>query len=132
MLASTPMTMSTPLIGLSRTCLTALLALALPLGGGCAAAASGLVSVYAPAGTRQCEPAPADPMPAALQRLAAAGVTVSAPRCGHDGRVRAAMCGLPDGRILVVDVPAASLEKVRELGWRPLADLPDARVERCE
>lgn len=123
--------MSTPLTGLSRFCFAALFALAVPLGGCAAASAEARVSVYTSAGTRQCEPAATDPMPAALARLAAAGVEASAPRCGHDGRIRAAMCGMSDGRILVVDVPAAALVKAKELGWRPLADLPDATVDRC-
>ncbi|TCP04338.1 hypothetical protein EV684_10291 [Rubrivivax gelatinosus] len=71
-------------------------------------------------------------MAAALARLSAAGVQASAPRCGHDGRVRAAMCGMSDGRILVVDVPQAALDQVRALGWRLLSELPDARVQACD
>lgn len=114
-----------------RPCLAALLVLALPLGGGCATAAVEHVTVFVPAGTRQCESAPADPMAQALARLSAAGVQATAPRCGHDGRVRAAMCGMSDGRILVVDVPQAALAQVRALGWRPLSELPDARVQSC-
>lgn len=102
------------------------------LGGGCASADGERVSVFLSAGTRQCKPAAADPMDAALQRLAAAGVQATAPRCGHDGRIRAAMCGLSDGRILVVDVPGAMLDEARTLGWRPLAELPDAQLRRCE
>lgn len=124
-------TMKTPLPGLSRFCLAVVFSLAVPMAGCAAAPAAERVSVYTSAGTRQCEPAEADPMPAALARLAAAGVEASAPRCGHDGRMRAAMCGMSDGRILVVDVPTAALAKVKELGWRPLADLPDATVDRC-
>jgi hypothetical protein len=42
------------------------------------------------------------------------------------------MCGMPDGRILVVDVPQAALAQVRALGWRLLSELPDARVQACD
>lgn len=108
------------------------LVLASTLSGGCASAGGERLSIYLSAGTRQCEPAAANPMDAALQRLAAAGVQATAARCGHDGRIRAAMCGLSDGRILVVDVPGEKLDQARTLGWRPLAELPDAQLRRCE
>ncbi|MBZ8140108.1 hypothetical protein CLD22_09400 [Rubrivivax gelatinosus] len=103
----------------------------LPLGG-CAGASAATVTVYAAAGSRQCEAPPPEPQAAAVARLVAAGLEPRSPRCGHDGRMRAAMCGLADGRIVVVDLPASALDAARNLGWKPLSELPDARVQACE
>jgi hypothetical protein len=88
------------------------------------------VALFKPLGTRQCEVGGATPE-ALAKGLQDAGVQVMALACGHDGRMRPAVCGAPDGRLVIVDVPAAQQAKAEGLGWRPLAQLTDARRQPC-
>ena len=88
------------------------------------------VALFKPLGTRQCEsggPAPE----AVAQVLRDAGVAVAAVACGHDGRMRPAVCGAADGRLVIVDVPVDQQARAEALGWRPLASLPDAVRRPC-
>lgn len=116
-----------PLARVSRIPVAAVAALLLSA---CAGATAG-IPVFAAAGTRQCEPSAADPRDAALARLQRAGIAATAPRCGHDGRMRPALCGLPDGRIVIVDVAPSALDAARAAGWAPLSDAPDAAEQPC-
>jgi hypothetical protein len=113
---------------MNRLTCTGLLLLA-ALGAACGTVAAP-VTVAHPLGSRQCEgPGPA---PQSLaQRLIDAGVAVAAVGCGHDGRMRPAVCGAPDGALAVMDIDAAQLPRARELGFQPLADWPDARRVPC-
>ncbi|HWP21087.1 MAG TPA: hypothetical protein VNO84_18305 [Burkholderiaceae bacterium] len=88
------------------------------------------MAVYKSLGSRQCEGG--GPEPSALaEPLRQAGVPVLATACGQDGRMRAAMCGLSDGRIAVFDIPADRLEDAQKLGYGPLSALPDATRAAC-
>ncbi|GAB4119440.1 MAG: hypothetical protein Fur0014_20230 [Rubrivivax sp.] len=108
---------------------TALLLLALA---GCATAAAPPVWVARPLGTLQCEP-PGPRTPKVLaQALRDAGVTVSAEACGHDGRMRPAVCGAPDGRLALAQIPGDQLTRARTLGWVPLSEMPDAQRLACD
>lgn len=121
-----------------RNTLTALLTVALlPACAGPAAdpsrvaAPSGAsVAMAKPLGTRQCEPGgpTAESLAGALRN---AGISVTAVGCGHDGRMRPAVCGAGDGRLAVVDVPAAQQAQAESLGWKPLSALPDASRQPC-
>lgn len=93
---------------------------------------SALAAVARGLGTQQCGEQGAR---AAAELLAAplraAGIQVQALRCGHDGRMRPQMCGAPDGRLVVVDVPVHQREAARTLGFAPLSQWPDARSLPC-
>jgi hypothetical protein len=92
-----------------------------------AACASERVRVFKPAGTRQCEAAPAATPQALLQPLEAAGVRVLGRACGSDGRMRPQVCGAPDGRIVIADVARADADTAAKLGYLPLpADAHEA------
>ena len=102
---------------------------------GCAATATSgasgaLLPMARPLGTQQCQaggPTP-DALAAALRE---AGIPVAQVACGHDGRIRPAVCGAPDGRLAIVDIPAELQARAEALGWRPLASMPDASRQPC-
>lgn len=102
---------------------------------GCAATAPSatpapLLPMARPLGTLQCQPG--GPTPEALAAaLREAGVPVTQVACGHDGRMRPAVCGAPDGRLAIVDIPAEHQARAEALGWRPLAAMPDASRQPC-
>lgn len=63
----------------------------------------------------------------ALERqLQDAGIGVLAASCGVDGNAYAALCGAPDGRIGILEVPADDAARAAPLGFAPLANLPGA------
>lgn len=109
--------------------LTAALALAAAAGAACSTMAAPL-AVARSLGTRQCESAGATPQ-ALAQALRDAGLEVRAVACGHDGRMRPAVCGAPDGRLAIVDIPGDQAARAQALGWVPLADLRDAQRQPC-
>ena len=132
--------------GHSPHALLAAVLLACAAAGGCAApAASSPTASAAPAtvkppvtvaralGTQQCGDQPhAATAELLLKALRGAGVDAQALRCGHDGRMRPQVCGAPDGRLAVVDVPAAQVDAAKAQGFEPLlARWPDARSEPC-
>lgn len=96
-------------------------------GGG---SAPGNVAVYVSLGSRQCEGGGRSL--ADVQRSAqAAGLTIVSASCGTDGAMHAAVCGGPDGRIAILDIPGAQLATARSQGLKPLTELPDARRTPC-
>lgn len=90
-----------------------------------------VTEVYRSLGSKQCE---GGGKSAAQLRteLEAAKVRVRETTCGHDGRMHPAMCGAGDGKIAIFLIAAQDLARARAAGFVPLADLPDARRERCE
>lgn len=90
----------------------------------------GSVSVYKSLGSLQCGAggASVDTLEAQLR---AAGVAVRATACGTDGRMRPAVCGAPDGRIGIFDVPASQRRQALAQGYSLLASLPDAQRVAC-
>lgn len=121
-----------------RTTLTTLLTVALlPACAGSAtgparvaAAPEATVAMFMPLGTRQCEPGGAKPETLA-DNLRDAGIVVTAVGCGHDGRMRPAVCGAGNGRLAVVEVSAAHQALAESLGWKLLSTMPDARRQPC-
>jgi hypothetical protein len=95
-----------------------------------AAPAAPAVSVAKSFGGKQCEAGGAG-LAALAAQLAQAGVTVQRQACGDDGRLRAAMCGAPDGRIAIFTIPAAQQVLATQAQFVPLAALPDAREQPC-
>jgi hypothetical protein len=95
-----------------------------------AAPAAPAVSVTKSLGGKQCETSGTSLAVLAAQ-LAQAGVTVQRPACGDAGRMRAAVCGAPDGRIAIFTIPAAQQALATQAQFVPLAALPDAREQPC-
>lgn len=84
---------------------------------GCAtAAAEESVRIVKARGSLQCGSAGTAPEQMAEQ-LRAGGVTVLRSACAGDGRMRVAMCGAPDGRLNVFDIPRSQLPAARTLGF---------------
>jgi hypothetical protein len=100
------------------------------------AAGSACTTVAAPVwiaqslGSRQCEDGGRTPQ-AMAQALRDAGIGVLAVACGHDGRMRPAVCGGPDGRLALVEIAGEQRERAQALGWVPLAGLPEAQRQPC-
>lgn len=96
------------------------------------ACASERVRVFKPTGSVQCGDAGARGaagLEALAKPLEGAGVRVLGRACGSDGRMHAMVCGAPDGRIAIFDVPAGDAEAARRLGY---AALPaEAREQPC-
>lgn len=88
------------------------------------------LALYQHAGSRQCERG-GRTLEALKAELAAAGIPVRSAACGHDGRMYAQSCGMPDGRILVVHVPPDKAAAAAALGLEPLRDLPEAKTAPC-
>jgi hypothetical protein len=84
-------------------------------------------------GTRQCEEAPLNQRSGqvALAALRDAGLVVSASACGTDGRMRPAVCGAGDGRLVLAEIPSDQLARAQALGWVPLALMRDAQRQPC-
>lgn len=87
-------------------------------------------SVWKSFGSLQCSSS-GTTLPALRRELEQGGVRVLAASCGHDGRMRIAKCGAPDGRIGIFEVPQADAGSARQLGFVPLAQLPEAERGAC-
>ena len=88
------------------------------------------VAVYRAAGTTQCANTSVD-LEALSAPLKAAGIAVRASRCASDGLMRKMLCGSPDGRLAVFDIPKKDGAAASKLGFSPLSALPDAQEVPC-
>lgn len=69
---------------------------------------------------------------AALQaQLTAANVQVQAAECGTDGQPLPAVCGAPDGKIGIFEIPIAQEAAATAAGFKPLGTLPGAKTAPC-
>jgi hypothetical protein len=93
-------------------------------------AAESNVSVYKSRGGLQCENN-AIALSELEKQLKDGGIAVAGSSCGHDGRMRPAMCGRPDGRIAIFDIPASKLEAAAALKFLPLAKAEGATRSAC-
>lgn len=66
------------------------------------------------------------------QALEGAGLKVLSAACGTDGRMRAAMCGAPDGRIAIFELAAEDASAAAKLGYAAFSNLPDAKLAPCK
>ena len=89
------------------------------------------VSVYKYVGSVQCTGG-GTALPAMQQQLAGAGIRVITASCGSDGNAYAAMCGAADGRIGILEIPAAQAQAASALGFAPLSSLPAATKAACQ
>jgi hypothetical protein len=87
-------------------------------------------SLYQYAGSKQCERG-GKSLDALRRELAGAGVQVHSAACGSDGRMYAQSCGMPDGRILVVEVAQSQAAAATRVGLKPLRELPEAVTAPC-
>lgn len=91
------------------------------------------VNVYKPTGAVQCSqtPSTSDQMAKMVSTLSDSGVTVLASSCGIDGLAHVALCGAVTGEIWIVTVAPASEQTALSLGFRPLAEVPQAFAVNC-
>lgn len=69
---------------------------------------------------------------AALQgQLSAANVKVSAAACGTDGLAQSTVCGSPDGKIGIFDIPAEQAGAAAAAGFVAITTLPTAKAVPC-
>lgn len=94
-------------------------------------AAQTTVRVFKSAGSVQCANGGAD-LAAFVRQLEDAGLKVRSAVCGTDGRMRAAMCGAADGRILIFELASEDAQSSASLGFAPLSKLPDAKEAPCK
>ena len=88
------------------------------------------VLVYKYVGSRQCEGGGV-PVEKMMRQLSEAGIPVMNLSCGTDGKMYPAMCGAPDGRIGILEVPEGKLSAASALGFAPLTSLPEASKTVC-
>lgn len=93
------------------------------------APASGVL-VYKYGGSKQCEGG-GTPVEKMMRQLSEAGIPVMNVHCGTDGRMYPAMCGAPDGRIGILEVPEGKVSAAAALGFAPLSGLPEASKTVC-
>jgi len=94
-------------------------------------ASEATVRVYKSAGSVQCAGGGTD-LPTLARQLEDAGLKVRSSACGSDGRMRAAMCGAPDGRIVIFELSSDDAQSSSKLGFAPLSNLPDAKEVPCK
>jgi hypothetical protein len=106
--------------------------LALFVTAGCAgsARAPDTVSLYRYAGSSQCEPA-SSTISTVRRQFSQAGVPLREASCGVDGKARASMCGVSDGKLFIVDVAPADAGSAAALGFQPLERLDTAARVAC-
>lgn len=69
---------------------------------------------------------------AEMQRqLSDAGISVLDASCGVDGNMYTAVCGAPDGRIGIFEIPSEQVQAASALGFAPLTTLPAAAQVPC-
>lgn len=93
-------------------------------------AAESTVSIYKSRGGLQCENN-AVAVSELEKQLKDAGIPVTASSCGHDGRMRPQMCGRPDGRIAIFEIPKSKLEAAAALKFLPLDKAEGATRSAC-
>lgn len=107
-----------------------LLTLAVAPVAACASTPPKAVSVYLSLGSRQCQEG-GRTVSEVQKMLRDAGIEVLASACGNDGMMYPAVCGAPDGRIAIIDVPEAQVEAARKLGFSLLSERPRAQRIAC-
>lgn len=100
----------------------------------CAGAADRLredgVKVYKTLGSVQCSGAGFS-LSDLKRELSNSGIEILSAACGVDGKLYAAMCGAPDGRITIFSIPKQQLQAASTLGFSPITDLPEATETSC-
>ena len=100
-------------------------------GGGSSSLIPETVAMYAPLGSLQCTGGGSS-LATLQQKLTSAGVQVLGASCGLDGLVRPDVCGAPDGRIAILDVPLEYIPVALTLAFARLGSLPNATKVACQ
>lgn len=112
------------------SCLLMAVFLAACDGDGGDVASAPTVQVFKIRGAIQCEGG--GTAPEVMQHeLTSAGIAVVAFACGDDGLAHVALCGAPDGRINIFDIPQHKAAQAQALGFARLSSLPSAREIPC-
>jgi hypothetical protein len=90
------------------------------------------IEVFKFAGTVQCQRGGGISRADMENQLTKAGITVSDSTCGNDGKMRITVCGAPDGKLFIFEIPATQTETARSLGFAPLSNLPSANKMPCQ
>ena len=103
---------------------------------GCAGGVSKLppgetVKVYKSLGSVQCSGGGVS-LDEIKRQLKEAGIEAESANCGIDGNMHIAMCGAPDGRIAIVEIPESKAQVAAAVGFLPLKNLPDATEVPCK
>ena len=88
--------------------------------------------VFKSRGATQCEPTSGTPPEMMGKELEKAGITVISIACGQDGRMYAALCGSPDGKINIFEIPERKIPQASTLGFAKLSSLHDAKERPCQ
>lgn len=89
------------------------------------------VKVFKSRGSLQCTGGGTSPQVMEME-LIGAGITVRSFSCGIDGLAHPTVCGAPDGKINIFDIPQSQLAQAQSLGFAPLSTLPNAQEIQCE
>ena len=81
-------------------------------------------------GSRQCQNGGTTAQ-ALGDALRSAGVDVVSIACGRDGNIRPQLCGLPDDRIAVIELPDAQRALATAQGFAPITELPHWQSLPC-
>jgi hypothetical protein len=65
------------------------------------------------------------------RQLTEADIQVLSYDCGYDGKAYPAVCGAPDGRMGIFEIPAVQAPGATAAGFAPLSDLPAATKNAC-
>lgn len=88
------------------------------------------VEVYMATGAVQCEGG-GKSLEEMARGLRESGIEPLGQSCGHDGMMRPAVCGAADGSIGIFIVSTSDQNASGELGFEPLASLPEATLNDC-
>lgn len=88
------------------------------------------VTVYKSTGGVQCGGSGLS-LTAMQEQLATANVKVRSAACGGDGMMYPAVCGAPDGRIGIFDIPATHASAAAGAGFALLNANPVERIVPC-
>jgi len=81
-------------------------------------------------GSKQCQDGGTTAQ-ALADALRSAGVDVVSVTCGHDGNIRPMLCGLPDDRIAVIELPDGQRTLATAQGFAPITELPHWQSVPC-
>lgn len=88
------------------------------------------IKVFKATGSLQCSGGGLS-LSALQAQLTAAKVQVRSAECGTDGQPVPAVCGVPDGKIGIFELPIAEEAAAAAAGFKPLSTLPGAKAAPC-